>query len=97
MLNNLKIKVAPHGAVSVANTGTMVLPENLRRFFAVIQNVSDTDMWITFGVQGAVGDGIKLPANGFSYEIDKLNLWQGEVYAIHAAGATKVMNFVDCN
>ncbi len=96
MLGNVKIASSPHSTVNVAATGTLILAENKRRFFAVIQNVSDTNIWITFGSQGAVGDGLLIPANGFSYEIDRLNLWQGEVYAIHAGVGNKAVNLLDC-
>jgi hypothetical protein len=49
-----------------------------------------------FGSQNAVGQGILIPKNGFSYEIDRLNLWQGEVYAIHNGSGTKDMAILDC-
>lgn len=97
MLENLKIKLPTFTTVPVANTGTLILAANNRRFYAVIQNRSNTDIWIMFGSQNAVGEGIMIPANGFSYEIDRMNLWQGAVYAIHNAGANKSVNVLDCH
>lgn len=96
MLPNLEIKVNTASSVDVPATGLLVLAANTRRFFAIIQNNSSTDIWIMFGAQGAVGEGIMIPKNGFSYEIDRLNLWQGAVYAIHGGVGNKRVNTVDC-
>lgn len=47
-----------------------------------------------FGSQNAVEQGIFIAANGFSYEIDKANLWRGTIYGIHGgAGLKKVSIF----
>lgn len=96
MLQNLKIANSDFSVVNVPNTGALVLNENKRRFYATIQNVSNTDIWILFSSQGAVGQGLLLPANGFSYEIDRLNLWQGAIYAIHGGVGNKAVNVLDC-
>ena len=91
MLPNYEIKVN-----TFSTSGDLVLASNTRRFFALIQNNSNEDIWINFGSVGAVGDGIKIPKGGFSYEIDRLNLWQGSVYAIHGGTGTKQVNILDC-
>ena len=96
MLPNIEIKVNTATKIDVPNTGILVLAANTRRFFALIQNNSNTDIWIMFGSQGAVDQGILVPKNGFSYEIDRLNLWQGAVYAIHGGSGTKQVNVLDC-
>lgn len=96
MLRNLEIKVPTFTVVSVPAAGVLVLSANTRRFYATIQNVSNTDIWIMFGSQNIVGQGLLIPKNGFSFEIDRLNLWQGEVYAIHGAAGTKDVNVLDC-
>lgn len=96
MLANLEIKIPTFTVVSVPNTGLLVLAANNRRFYATIQNVSNTDIWIMFGSQNAVGQGLLIPKNGFSFEIDRLNLWQGSVYAIHGGAGTKDVTVLDC-
>lgn len=90
------IGVPTFTTISVPNTGILVLPASPRRFFATIQNTSNTDMWIMFYSQNAVGQGLMLPKNGFSYEIDGLGLWTGEVYAIHGGTGLKTMAVLDC-
>lgn len=96
MLRNLEIKLPTHTVVSVSNAGILVLPANTRRFYAMIQNISTVDVWIMLGSQGAVDEGILVPKNGFSYEIDRLNLWQGEVYAIHGGAGLRLVTVLDC-
>lgn len=95
-MSNLEIKLPTFTGLSVPNTGLLVLSANTRRFFALVQNVSDTDIWIMFGSQNAVGEGIMIPSNGFSFEIDRLNLWQGSIYAIHNGSTNKTVNVLDC-
>lgn len=97
MLPNLKISNPVFTSVDVPNTGILVLAENKRRFFAMIQNVSNEDVWLLFESQGAVGDGFLLPANGFSFEIDRMNLWQGAIYAIHGGTGNKTVKVLDCS
>lgn len=96
MLANLEIKRATFTTVAVTTAGLLVLAANNRRFYATIQNVSNTDIWIMFESQNAVGEGLLIPKNGFSFEIDRLNLWQGAVYAIHGGSGTKDVNVLDC-
>lgn len=97
MLANEKIKSSTFTTVNLPAAGSLVLASNQRRFFAVIQNNSNTDIWIMFGSQNAVGQGILIPRGGFSYEIDRLNLWQGDVYAIHGGVGNKSVSVLDCN
>jgi hypothetical protein len=72
--------------------GALLLAANERRFYALIVNASNTDIWIMFGSQNAVSQGIFVAANGFSYEIDKANLWRGEIYGIHGGGGAKTVS-----
>jgi hypothetical protein len=41
------------------------------------------------GGDASLHSGIRVSANGFSYEIDNTNLWVGDVYAIHDGIGTK--------
>lgn len=97
MLSNIEVKIPTYTAVDVPNTGILVLAANTRRFYAFLQNNSTVDIWIMYGSQNAVGQGILIPKGGFSWEIDRLNLWQGEVYAIHGGAGLRTMNILDCN
>lgn len=91
---NTLIKQPTFTTVSLSNVGALLLAENERRFYALIVNASNTDIWIMFGSQNAVEQGIFIAANGFSYEIDKANLWRGTIYGIHGgAGLKKVSIF----
>lgn len=96
MLPNIEIKVPTFTTVNVTTAGVLVLAANTRRFYAIIQNNSNRDIWIMLGSQNAVGEGILVPRNGFSFEIDRLNLWQGSVYAIHDGVGNMQMNILDC-
>jgi hypothetical protein len=97
MLENIKVKIPTFTTVPVTNVGALILSANPRRMYAFIQNNSNTDIWIMLGSQGALSAGILVPSNGFSYEIDRNNLWQGTVYAIHGSGASKNVHVLDCN
>jgi hypothetical protein len=96
MLDNIKIKVPTFTTVTFSNAGQLVLAANPRRTYAIIQNVSTVDMWMMFGSQGAVNQGVMIPANGYSYEIDRNNLWQGAIYCIHSSGINQSVNVLDC-
>jgi hypothetical protein len=96
MLSNIKIAKCDAIDVDVPPAGIVILPENNRRFFAMIQNNSNQDIWLWFGSQGIVGQGIFVPANGFSYEIDRQNLWQGSVYGCHNGVGDKNVVGMDC-
>lgn len=93
---NVDIKVPTFTTVDVPPVGILVLAANTQRFFATIQNLSDTNIWIYFGSQNIVGQGLMIPKNGFSFEIDRLNLWKGTVYAIHGGSGDKSVAVLDC-
>lgn len=91
------ISVPTFTTVAVPNTGSLILGENHRRFYVSITNPTTQDMWLMFGSQNAFGEGIYLPANGFAYEIDKNNMWPGDVYAIHnGVGLKNLAVFEGC-
>ena len=57
------------GTISTGNMSQVVINKVLNRNYILIQNVSDTDMWINFGAAANIGAGsIKLLPNG-SYEL----------------------------
>ena len=54
------------------------------RNYCCIQNDSAVVVYIALGAPAVVGSGIRLNANGGSYEINYTNLFTGAIYAIHA-------------
>lgn len=77
-----------------AAPGTLLLAANERRIYALIVNESNKNIRIKLGSPPVdQDDGLLIAANGFSYEIDRNNLWRGEIYGIVSAGA--VTKFVD--
>ena len=77
-----------HTAFNVTNADQLVLATNTSRKYALFINDSDTVMYLKFGqVAAAVNEGIRLNANGGSYEMYGATLFGGEVHAIHAGGA----------
>lgn len=72
--------------VSVANTSTHVVNENLRRAELTLVNDSDEVIYLAKGRPAASNTGIRINANGGSYVIDKNNPFFGDIYAICASG-----------
>jgi len=76
-----------------ANTGVAsirVLENNENRTYASFINNSANIIWLAKADVALVNQGIRLNANGGSYEITPLNPWKGRVAAI-AAGAASVL------
>lgn len=95
MISNVIIQIAPAATVAVATTSTLLLAANKRRTYAILINTSATDVWVMLGSAATVSGGIYLVANGGSYEINRLNLWQGDIFAIHGASGTKAVNVLE--
>ena len=86
------IKNARHGYTAVGTTSTLVLNERRARAYLLIQNDSDTVIYLHFGGNPAVvNQGIRLNANGSSIELKRADgsVYKGPVYAIHAGSGTK--------
>lgn len=77
-----------NGSTSVGTSSTKVLGANGKRTQATFVNDSDTIIYLVKGKPASLNVGIRLNANGGSYEITMLNPWKGEIYAISSA-ATK--------
>lgn len=75
--------------MGVTTTNALALPANEFRKFCILINDSDTDIYIELGADAAVNTGIRISAGGFSYEIDRTNLWVGEIFAIHGGSGFK--------
>ena len=71
-------------ALSVASA--LICPANKARTGLFIVNDSAIVVYISLGRAAAVNAGIRLNATGGSLEINKANLWRGDVYAIAVSG-----------
>ena len=69
-------------SVSVKVESTLVLAANPKRADAVFVNDSNKPIYLARGHVAVLHKGIKLSANGKSYEINANNLFLGEIYAI---------------
>lgn len=76
-------------AIPVTTSSALVLAANEHRKFCILINDSDADIYIELGNSAAVNTGIRISANGFSYEIDNSNLWVGDIYAVHGGSGSK--------
>jgi hypothetical protein len=69
-------------AMLVPTYSTTVLASNYARKYAIVVNVSDTDMWIRLGTGVTVNSGIPVAKNFGSYEIVDENLYVGAITAV---------------
>ncbi len=85
-------KKATHGAAAaVATASTLGLAANANRRYAILVNDSDTTIYLGLGTAAVLNQGVRLNANGGSYEMswELGNLYIGAIYAIHGGSATK--------
>ena len=80
------IKVVPK-KVSIGSSDTTVLVRKSNRTFAVFVNDSDEDIYLSLSTLAVMNEGMRLNANGGSYDIDSTNLYTGEVSAICSSGS----------
>ncbi len=81
--------------VSVTATTQQALAENKDRLYALFVNDSDTIAYLMFGEDAAQNKGIRVNANGGSFDMSTTqgNLWKGVVNVI--GGSTKNMTIVE--
>ncbi len=94
MSGTIQLRVITHGGVTVGTGSTVILAANDRRLFAEIINSSNEGVWIKLGATAVVGEGIYIAPNGFSYVIDRNNLWRGAVNGICTSGS-KIVGTVE--
>lgn len=82
-------------AVNVAAASTTILAVNTDRLYAVIVNDSDTVIYIALGAAAVVNSGIRLNANGGSFEINWTNLHTCAIYGIHGGVGNKVVTVAE--
>jgi hypothetical protein len=82
-----------HAAVSVGTSSAQALAANANRKYALLQNDSDTDMYISLGASAALHQGVLLKASGGFYEMSEPagNLYRGLVNVISTASGKNIM------
>jgi hypothetical protein len=82
-----------HTAVAVAVTTTAAKAANTNRIGLLLVNDSDTTIYIKIGADAVLNQGIRLNANGGSFEMNAAlgNLASGAVNAIHGGSSTKAL------
>jgi uncharacterized protein YjdB len=87
------ITTQTHTVVSVNATSTQLLAANTNRLYACLVNDSDEVIYIKFGVVAVLNEGIRLNANGGTYEMSKElgNLYTGSINAISVSGSKNML------
>lgn len=80
-----------HTTVAVGTTSILALQANLKRRYLLLINDSDTNIYLSFGLAAANGQGIRLNANGGSYELTPGIISTAEIYAISNAGTKNLL------
>jgi len=82
-----------HSAATVTSTTGQALAANANRKYALLVNDSDTAIYIKLGAAAVANEGIRLNANGGSYEMSDLhgNLYTGAINAIHGSTGNKTL------
>ena len=82
-----------HTAPSIGTTSTTALASNAGRLYALLINDSDETIYLKLGVAAVANEGIRLNANGGSYEMSKKlgNLYTGVINAICASGGKTLL------
>lgn len=78
-----------HFSVTATATSGEVLAANANRSYALIINDSDTAQYLAFGTTAVVNTGVRINANGGSYEISRAanNLTGLAVNAVNGTGS----------
>lgn len=82
-----------HTAPSITTASGEALAANTSRNYVLLVNDSDTVVYIKIGVAAVVNEGIRLNANGGSYEMadEFRNIQYDAIYAIHGGSGDKVL------
>jgi hypothetical protein len=94
-LGEHKYTTPANDGVDVGTNSTEILAANADRKYAAIVNDSDTDIYLGVGEAAVLNKGIRLNANGGSYEITWMNLYKGAIYGIHGGSGTKRVTIVE--
>ena len=86
-LFNERIKGGPPKGAAITGTSSVVLAANPARRYAVFVNDGSIPIYIALDDTAVMNKGIRLNANGGSYEIGFNNFYVGVVSAICASSA----------
>lgn len=78
-----------HTAPTIGNTTTVALAANTTRRYLLLVNDSTEDIYIKLGAAAVMNQGIRINANGGSYEMSKKlgNLYTGAINGICTSGS----------
>ena len=79
----------------VTTTSAILVHANKYRSAGWIVNDSDTVIYLGLGWTAALHAGIRLNPNGGALEINKSNLFKGDIYAIHGAAGNKALTITE--
>jgi hypothetical protein len=82
--NSAPVTEAATQTITTAFAAQVVFADT-KRSYLLVQNISDTDMWMEFNSPGAVGRGIRLLANGGGYVAESGFIPSGTVRIICSA------------
>ena len=86
--------VGDNDGVEVDDSSTLIIAANPKRKYAAIVNDSDEEIYLGLGEAAVMNAGIRLNANGGSYEITNDNIFKGVINAICASGG-KILTIVE--
>jgi hypothetical protein len=81
---------ATHTAVNCTTSSTQMLAANVSRNFLILQNDSDTTVYLKFGATAVLNEGIRLNSAGGSMLLDYKFVTQA-VNCIHGGTGNKVL------
>lgn len=85
------MQVAVHRNINLTTTQEEILPVNPDRHYVLMVNDSDSVFYLALGTPAVANQGIRLNANGGSYEINSTNLFKGQINGISTAATKKLM------
>jgi hypothetical protein len=91
------ITTPTHTAVNVTAVSGAALAANADRLYALCINDSDEVIYLKLGAAAVVNEGIRLNADGGSYEMSAAegNLYLGAINAIHGGAGNKVLTVLE--
>ena len=91
--NFVELENITHTSIDVGTTSTTACGKNPSSRYRLLVNISDTDMFLSMNGEAALSKGVKLYANGGSYEmgIKWGNLYAGACYIIHGGSGNKTL------
>lgn len=92
-VNPLRSATTPQ-ETTVGTSSTLITATSSSRQYLGIVNDGDTAVYLNFGNAAQLGKGIRLNANGGSYEINGNNLFMGAVYGI-ATSTPSDVSFIE--